>query len=524
MQAESFTDNWAYLKVELNHLERLLLAAVAKQKKENKEADRFLRTPADRASQHWLQGLMNLEGTIGYDSPPPVRPKQTTSYAQQLEQRIQATQQQGKLLALPALCDRLKLSGFEKNLLLLGIAPEIHRRYARLYEYLNGSDRHLLTVDLALRLLCRTDPEWRQARARLQMDAPLVQHQLIEILAQEHRPFLQHSVRLSPALINYLLSEVTAFEDVDRLLHPEHLPVLEEVTPSLKQFAQPDTKEFAPHLVLPNLLRQQLQWLAQELRYGQQVDEDWGLSQWQGQTGTGKLVWLVGSAGTGKTAAVMAIAMTSNLPLQQLDLSQRPDAISLKRLCQQLQRQSVPLLLIKHIDRWFDSPENLDQPLQQLLRLRQQAGQLTLLTSHREIAIPESWQQAIADRYKFTKPTASERSQIWQQVFPPHLLIDASLNQSQVWQALGAYVLTGGEITQIARSASIHAAVDADRYKCQAVLTIDHVAAALQQHHPKFKPLEIKAAAPPARKTANSKTSAAKAKSRSSSSTQNSLK
>jgi hypothetical protein len=69
MQAEPFLDNWTYLKVELNWLERLLLIAVARQRKETKEIDRVARTAVDRATSHWWRGMVSLEGTPSYDSP-----------------------------------------------------------------------------------------------------------------------------------------------------------------------------------------------------------------------------------------------------------------------------------------------------------------------------------------------------------------------------------------------------------------------------------------------------------------------
>ena len=54
----------------------------------------------------------------------------------------------------------------------MALAPEINRRYGRLYHYLQtGQDKatasDLPTVDLVLRLLCRNDLERRRARAKL---------------------------------------------------------------------------------------------------------------------------------------------------------------------------------------------------------------------------------------------------------------------------------------------------------------------------------------------------------------------
>jgi ATPase family associated with various cellular activities (AAA) len=510
MAVEAFTNNWAYLKVELNSLERLILTAVARQKKDQKEADRLLRTPADRAAQHWFQGLItNLEGPIGYDSPPPVRTAKPQTYNQQLETRLQATQQTGKLLALPALCDRLKLTVYEKNLILLSIAPEIHRRYAKLYEYLNGNGSHLLTVDLSLRLLCRNDQEWRVARSRLKADAPLVHYGLIDLLDHNDRAFLQHSIRLSADLVHYLLADQTLPEDLDRLLGEAAdaaiAPLLEspmvfdrpqgiapetsqatdlpsalaaassaalwtEVPNSLQSFAD---GRFAGHLVLPETLRSGLYAIAQELKLGQQIDQDWGFEAWQGKSMLGQFVLMVGPSGTGKTSAAAAIAQFANLPLVQIDLAQ---PIDLETLCQQLPTHPVPMLLVRNADRWLSRSAMVSQSaIAQFCQLRSALGGLTIFTMRRSVALPQFWRQTITQKLTFAKPNATDRQQIWRSAFPPQVTLDEAID----WAEVAHHPLTGGEIMQVARSAALLALAEQGSETPELRITIGHLRSAL---------------------------------------------
>ncbi|MBE9033104.1 AAA family ATPase [filamentous cyanobacterium LEGE 11480] len=503
MPVEAFANNWAYLKVELNNLERLLLAAVAKQKKDQKESDRLLRTPGDRATKHWLQGLMHLEGPIGYDSPPPQRSTKPLTYSQQLENRIQATQQAGKALALPLLCDRLNLTIYEKNLILLGIAPEIHRRYAKLYEYLNGNSSHLVTIDLSLRLLCRNDQEWRLARAQLKSDAPLRHHQLIDVLANDDRPFLQHAIRLSPGLVNYLLADQTLPQDLAHLLQGEdsEIEVLlkrtdatpeistadvlqpalaaatvetrlwTEVPNSLKSFAN---DEFASDLVLPAILKTDLQQLAQAVKFGQPVDDDWGFGAWHGQSVPGQSVMLVGPAGTGKAAAAAAIAQAAGVSLVKLDLSQ---PLSLEQLCLQLQTHSVPILLVRHADRWLGRKANVSPTaLNQFFQLRQRAHCLTLFSMRRSIALPQQWRHQMVQKLLFKPPTAADRAKIWQTAFPPQMTLDAAID----WDVIACHALTGGAIVQAARAAVLTALAE-QTDTAELRITIAHIQTAIAQ-------------------------------------------
>jgi hypothetical protein len=506
MPVEAFANNWAYLKVELNSLERLILTAVARQKKDQKEADRLLRTPADRAAQHWFQGIItNLEGPIGYDSPPPAKPAKTQTYNQQLETRLQATQQTGTLLALPALCDRLKLTNYEKNLILLSIAPEIHRRYAKLYEYLNGNGSHLLTVDLSLRLLCRNDQEWRVARSRLKSDAPLLHYGLIDLLAHNDRAFLQHSIRLSADLVNYLLADRTELEDLDRLLGegsedaaiapllasspiapetsqepdlPSALAIVSptnlwtEVPNALQSFAD---GRFAGHLVLPETLRSRLQQVAQELKLGQQIDADWGFEAWQGSANAGQMALMIGPSGTGKTAAASAIAQFAGLPLAQIDLAQPIDRES---LCQQLQTHPVPILLVRNADRWLSRSAIVSETaIANFCKLRSASGTLTIFTMRRSVALPQFWRQRLTHKFTFAKPNASDRQQIWQLAFPPQVTLDGAID----WAEVARHALTGGEIMQVARSAALLALAEQGSETKELRMTIEPIQAAIAQ-------------------------------------------
>jgi hypothetical protein len=219
MGVEPFRDNWSYLKVEMNWLERILLNAVAKARALEAKTARHGKTAADRASRDWWVGLMNFE-KVGYDSPPPAPnpiAKPAQSYQQQLEARIRQSQAVGVQLVLPALCDRYGLSQFERQALLLAIAPEVHRRYGELCGYLTGQSIGqnsgqnsgqgaigLPTVDLALRLFCRDDQAWRLGRSQL-LSGPLATEGLLVPFLLTPQSFLQQPLKLNPYWVSELL-------------------------------------------------------------------------------------------------------------------------------------------------------------------------------------------------------------------------------------------------------------------------------------------------------------------------------
>ncbi|MGB3493561.1 MAG: AAA family ATPase [Elainellaceae cyanobacterium] len=228
-----FADNWAYLKTELNWLDRVLMLSVARHRQDRRTVDRIAQNRADRVSSHWWKGVVTLEGTPAYDEHRKVSPPSSGStpqggYQQQLETRIRHSQHQGVVLALPRLRDRLQLSLFEKNMLLIGLAPEVNRRFAKMYRYLQGladddlSD--LPTVELMLRLLCRNDNEWRQARYQITHDSFLIQSGLVLLIQQPYDTLLTTSIKLSEPLLSFLLAEQPSLAALDMLLDNNSSP------------------------------------------------------------------------------------------------------------------------------------------------------------------------------------------------------------------------------------------------------------------------------------------------------------
>lgn len=459
---EPFADNWAYLKAELIWLDRLLSVTVARQRKETKEVDRFTRTAADRVTSHWWKGLVSLEGIASYDSPAetPAQPAKA-SFQQQMEAKVQVSQAQGVALGLPTLCDRLHLSRFEKNAVLLALAPEISRRYGRLYSYLQDTDREfgLPSVDLLLRLLCRTDREWQQGRQHLAIAAPLVQQGLVAIVGTPAQPFLSRSVKLCDRLADYLLAEQPShLEDLLIPAGPEILQVWNPIA------AVPDWS----NLVLPEPLLTALQHLCNSLQMNPQIDR-WGF----GSETPGIVALLAGPAGTGKTTAARTIAQSLQTSLVWVDLrSLHPDRFP--ALLQEIESRSPTLLLLKNAHLWLDrDPQLPPSEIHRLLDQRCHSASLTLFSLERSSLALRQWRQRCDRTLTFPLPNSTSRLRLWQAAFPASMPLDPNLN----WHGLAQLALSGQEIQTIARrAAGLLAADPPDSY-----LKLSHLQSALLQ-------------------------------------------
>lgn len=452
-------DNWAYLRVELGWLDRLLRVAVARQRQEKKEIDQIAKSTADRATSHWWKGLITLEGQIGHDDkhqpqaniPGLTRSTPKPGFQQQLEARIQASVSQGIVLGLPALRDRLGLTLFEKNLTILSLAPEINSRYSQLYNYLQGDDRTSLpTLDLILRLLCRNDNEWRDARMRLTSSSPLTALGLVELLPNRAETVLNRRVKLADRLVNYLLSEIPDAEVLETLVAGPS----GNNKPSCQLQWKTPKREWSD-LVLPPPLHSALQQLCQQWQVQSRVEEVWGFAPEATKIGT--VVLFAGAGGTGKTAAAEAIAHNLQTPLACMDLALLDAADSQQLLCE-IATTLPTVLLVKSASLWLGRhPTITTAQINQFLHQRQSQRCITLMTVERGYVVRASLGRQFYQILQFPLPDEGDRLRLWQLAFPSQVPLDPEID----WQFLAKrWPLSGGEIRAIARQAAFYAAAE----------------------------------------------------------------
>ena len=472
-----FADNWAYLKTELNWLDRLLMVAVSRYRKDIRGIDRVAQTAADRVSSHWWRGMIFLDGKASYDDQrPPILAgapsPQRGRYQQQLEERIHLSQGQGVVLALPLLCDRLQLSVFEKNLLLLALAPEVNRRYGHIYRFLQGEEgagSDLPTVDLVLRLLCRNDQEWRRARQQVAGTSLLLSQKIVRLLPTAGATVIGKTVQLIPEWAEFLLAETPTQKGLESLLYPPLEPAAEEpqwlLRPAIATWDD---------LILPAALHQQLQRFCQLA----QATLNSGLGD---QANTlprgGAIALLAGAAGTGKTLAAEAIAQSLKLPLKILDLAHQDPELAL--VSGATEDDSPAVVLVRSAELWLRRRSGVaPAAVQRWLERRQQSVTLLSVTHAESVAL--RWSRQWPAPFRFSVPDLGDRQRLWQQICTQL----APVAEAMAWEVLARQVvLTGGEIRAIAQTAIALWADSGD-----AALTPAHFSAALAHHGHVWQP------------------------------------
>lgn len=103
------------------------------------------------------------------------------------------------------------LSDFDIAIIAIALAPELDRRYERLYAYLQDDVRcKRPTVDLALNLLCTSALEKLTQRVHFTAAAPLIRHGLLQVFPDSDRtqtPLLAYNIQLDRQVIQLLLGE-----------------------------------------------------------------------------------------------------------------------------------------------------------------------------------------------------------------------------------------------------------------------------------------------------------------------------
>lgn len=103
------------------------------------------------------------------------------------------------------------LSSFERDVVLIALAPELELRFEKLYAYLQDDvTKRRPSVDMTLRLLCPGLASQVAARRSFDTEGPLLKYRLIEFADENQNrqaSLLGRSIKLDEGIVSYLLGE-----------------------------------------------------------------------------------------------------------------------------------------------------------------------------------------------------------------------------------------------------------------------------------------------------------------------------
>ncbi len=300
-EVEPYADSAAHLADELRRLDLLLRRRVAAVRAgdpgENRggglyvadeEVDRLLAPDAGRRVAAPLdERIEAVEGRIAA--------------------RRERTLAAGTDLRAVTLAERFDLDGRAFDALLASLAPELDRKYERVYAYLQDDITQTRpSVGLVLDVLSGGERDRLAARETFPRDAPLVANGLVSLSAEGDAPLLAHRVTTDQRVVGYLLGE----DGVDPLLSD----VVDAVDPSTDVAALP----------VDETTRERVERLAPVDTGRADANRD-DASDGDAGTNSRPLRYVYGPRGVGRTAAVEAMARRADR------LVVRADALALAR-------------------------------------------------------------------------------------------------------------------------------------------------------------------------------------------------
>ena len=208
-------DNLAHLRLCLASLDELLRTAVARARASGLKPDEYQGLYIDDTTIDTLltDGLDTglWPGTNAMEAISQSDPAASASggYAAEHLADLESGSGANHPYRLLRLAQAFNLSPAERGLLLIALAPELDRRYERLYSYLQDDvTRRRPGVELTLNLLGDSFAERVALRQILTPDAPLLRYDLVSLLpdaAQREPTLLGHFLKVDTRIVDYVL-------------------------------------------------------------------------------------------------------------------------------------------------------------------------------------------------------------------------------------------------------------------------------------------------------------------------------
>jgi SpoVK/Ycf46/Vps4 family AAA+-type ATPase len=211
-----YADSWEHISDELRYLDLLIHLQVLRQRSRH-PANPLEQLKGLVISEEEVTGLLS-DSTVesGEENPLSTFVSESRSLIESLkrtESRIKvrraASLKKEVYLSLPHLSQLFHLSSIEEKCLVVCLAPELNRKYKKLYSYLQDDlTRRRPSVDLLLNLLCNTIEEKVVARRVFDPGAPLIKYgllQTVDSLPDGPAPLLSRSLRMDDRMVDFLL-------------------------------------------------------------------------------------------------------------------------------------------------------------------------------------------------------------------------------------------------------------------------------------------------------------------------------
>lgn len=305
--------------------------------------------------------------------------------------RRSASVEAGVHLSLPRLAELFGLSRFEELCLIICLAPELDRKYGKLYAYIqDDATRKQPGIDLVLSLLCEAPQEKLAARAALHPCAPLLRFKLLEMSergAEGPSPMLARALKLDDRLVDFLLDHRhldARLERFARMILPQ--PGIE------KTMAEEDFYQRASNFIQA---------------YFQQPQS----------AGRNLLLYLHGPANADKRLAVEAVCCAYSLPLLVADVeAMKSGPLPFEQAAWLLAREAAlhsAVLCLENTECLMAEPDKHAIELNSLLNAARTFSRLTFMFGSRQWRPQEVLHDCLFLSVAVPLPALGVRKRLW---------------------------------------------------------------------------------------------------------------
>jgi len=344
----------------------------------------------------WLMGEQGEETELQDEHQ--VLAAQLEQKQQLLDQKISSALEQGHNLPLVSLARLFNLSRFEVNILIACIAPELSRRYDKIYAYLQDDiTRKKPSIDLVMELFGDSPEQSWKNRLLLEQNSNLIRFQLIEFIDDKYSPSgssgLARFITINPRILNYLMGSY----ELDRSL----ITICEVACELADSDDDCFDKQQADRVI--NLVRTH------------RFSDDSG-------SGCPLLLHMSGNVGSGRLQTATRVCDAMGLSLLKVDSSLLMENSALESFESKLTSVLTESLLLQ-MPVYFENAETLLGSSQQkslfhLLRLKlEQYGWLYFIAANSEVDFAEGRGNLACHRVHCKLPEAAQRLKLWKSVF-----------------------------------------------------------------------------------------------------------
>ncbi|MDP4181661.1 MAG: ATP-binding protein [Bacillota bacterium] len=214
-----YNSNWEYILDELKRLDTQLLISLLKN--HNTEVPNqfygMVLSPDEIISLLCEDGQQELDETK--------LTEELAALEDHISRKLKASASSGVDLILPKVSKLLNLSAFEERCIIVCLAPEINRKYEKIYGYLqNDLTAKSPSIDFIMQLLTSSEDKKLAVRQSFDFQAPMMKL-LMETgkdIMDLRLPLISRHLKLDDWVVNYLLGFITLdarLEQVANIIH-----------------------------------------------------------------------------------------------------------------------------------------------------------------------------------------------------------------------------------------------------------------------------------------------------------------